>query len=136
MNHLHSSSQPLRRLGAVPAVDAPPAESVPRGRVLVIDGSSSAGDDLERTLVLHDVVAVPSASAALDMLAKGQRFDLLLCDSMIADMSAGELLARLRHEQPSLVERLFFTIDGVVSPVVRQILEGVARLTSRSPELA
>jgi CheY-like chemotaxis protein len=129
MTDVQPSPYPTRRPGA------PSTKGAPLGRVLVIDGSPNVVADLERTLELHDVVAVPSASAALDMLARGQQFDLVLCDSMIADMTAGELLVRLRHEQPSLVARLFFTIDGVVSPVVRQILDGVARLTSRSPEL-
>ena len=54
-------------------------------------GRSSASLDKE-----HDVISAATAAEALERLQAGERFDLILCDLMMPEMTGMEMAARLR----------------------------------------
>ncbi|MFI5308777.1 MAG: ATP-binding protein [Polyangiales bacterium] len=89
---------------------APPAR---RGRVLVID------DDAAMTSVLallvgehHDVETASGGRAALERLRAGERYDAILCDLMMPDVSGMDFYAELEATVPDLVDRVIFLTGG------------------------
>jgi CheY-like chemotaxis protein len=54
-----------------------------RPRVLVIDNDKALGKVIDRALRKYYPMVVTSATAALERIAAGERFDAILCDLMI-----------------------------------------------------
>ena len=78
---------------------APPR--APRARVLVVDDEPLVGAVLRRTLVEHDVTVVESARAALDRIAAGERYDLVLSDLLMPGLSGMDLYRELVRARPA-----------------------------------
>jgi PAS domain S-box-containing protein len=107
------------RTPATPARPPPPR----RGRILVVDDEGLVGRAVVRILSpQHEVVARTSARAALEDVTRGERFDLVLCDLMMPDMTGMELHARLGEVTPALAERTVFLTGGAFSASAREFL--------------
>jgi CheY-like chemotaxis protein len=94
-----------------------------RGRVLVIDDEPIIGAIVRRTLAEHDVVALTSARAALALLERGARFDLILCDVTMPRMTGVEFHDALRRDFPGEESKLVFLTGGAFTPDARAFLE-------------
>jgi signal transduction histidine kinase/CheY-like chemotaxis protein len=103
-------------------VAAPPADR--RGRLLVIDDETDIclvlQEALERS---HDVISTTDAHRALELLAAGPRFDLILCDMRMPEMTGLDFHARLTAQDPAQARRVVLTSGGFfarpgVPPVV------------------
>ncbi|MCC6749210.1 MAG: PAS domain S-box protein [Deltaproteobacteria bacterium] len=105
--------------------DAEPSRRrAPRSRVLIVDDEPLVAQSLERTLRdLHEVESVTTAQAALRHLAEGKRYDLILCDLMLPQMSGIDLYQELLARAPELAERMLFITGGAFTPRARQFLE-------------
>ena len=78
---------------------AAPAEGVTgrRGRILAVDDEPMLCVVIEKILGGdHEVTTVTSAKEALRRLTSGERFDLILCDLMMPEMTGIELYAKLK----------------------------------------
>lgn len=97
-----------------------------RGRVLVVDDEPLLARSLSRLLGgEHDVVAVSSGLAALELLRTGERFDVLLCDLRMPGMSGIELYERVGASMPEVTERMVFFTGAAFSSDVRAFLRSV-----------
>ena len=96
---------------------------VRRGKVLVIDDEEALATAIKRYLSNdHDVTAVYSASAALDLFESGARYDVILCDLMmpqITGMELHELVDRLDKEQAA---KMVFVTGGAFTASARDFL--------------
>jgi two-component system cell cycle sensor histidine kinase/response regulator CckA len=115
---LSPASKPARAVPASPPSSAtpPPNLSVGSGlSVLVVDDEPALRKLVEAALRRHGfaVAAAGGGSEALD-LAHGTRFDLLISDVVMPEMSGPEVARRLRQLQPEL--RVLF-MTGYASPV-------------------
>ena len=128
----------------LPATSAripPPAPEAPggaaagrRGRVLVVDDEPPLANSLRRTLCRdHDVVAVSSGRAALDLVARGERFDVILCDLMMPEITGMDLSERLAREAPDLARAMVFMTGGAFTPRAREFLDDPARRCIEKP---
>jgi CheY-like chemotaxis protein len=73
-----------------------------RARVLVIDDEPKNGRAIARAIGgEHDVVIVDRAREALAKIRDGERFDVILCDLVMPEMTGTHLLAELRASYPS-----------------------------------
>jgi len=110
-------------------VAAPPAAAKPevptrRLRVLLVD-------DQERFLATlavalgdgMDVVTETSARQALAKLAAGERFDAVVCDLMMPELTGMDFYEELQRSLPAMVQRLVFMTGGAFSPRAREFLE-------------
>jgi CheY-like chemotaxis protein len=98
-----------------------------RGRVLVVDDEPLIADILRRILaVAHDVVVVQSARTAIGRLEAGERFDVILCDLMMPDMTGMEFYNVVAERAPACVERIVFITGGAFSSHARDFLDRVA----------
>jgi PAS domain S-box-containing protein len=78
-------------------------------RVLVIDDEPIIGRAVARTLgPRYAVTPVTSARDALDRLARGERWDAILCDVMMPEMDGPAFYEALERTHPDVVPRLSF----------------------------
>ena len=115
---------------------APPLlpRAATRGRVLVIDDDPMVGTVIARTLAKeHDVVATISASDGLARLRGGERYDVILCDLMMPQMTGAELYTELHTFEPALAERMIFLTGGAFTTAARTFLDTVANAKLEKP---
>ena len=100
-----------------------------RPRILVVDDEAAVCAALRRVLQAdYDVVTVCSAQAALGLLRAGARFQAILSDVTMPEMTGPALLAILANENPAHAAVLTFITGGAVSGDV-----GNALACSRAP---
>jgi CheY-like chemotaxis protein len=88
-----------------------------RRRVLVVEDDLKFGKLVARVLAPeHNVIVLTSARDALDRIAGGERFDLILCDLMLPGLSGVEFHERLGSIAPEVVDRVVFVTGGAYSP--------------------
>lgn len=84
-----------------------------RGSVLVIDAEPAVGRVLIRALQrAHETSAVASSREALERIAAGERFDAIVCDVRLPEISGLEVHARLRVLAPDQANRMIFMTGG------------------------
>ncbi len=110
----------------VPEV-APPPVIAPaparRGRIMVIDDETLVVRGMVRILSKeHDVHAVIAATEALALCMAGEKFDLILCDLMMPDMTGMELHRRLMEAHPEQGDRMIFVTGGAFTDEARRFL--------------
>jgi DNA-binding response OmpR family regulator len=88
-----------------------------RGRILVIEDDAKLGKMVGRALAPdHDVHVLTRAQDALDRIAAGERFDLVLCDLMLEGVSGIQVHERVGQIAPELVGSIVFMTAGAVTP--------------------
>lgn len=106
--------------------------AAPRGgRVLVIDDEHSVGRTIQRLLGdRHEVILLTSGAEAIDLLAGGAEFDVVLCDLTMPDLSGTDVYNRATQLRPELADRFIFMTGGTYTAVARAFLEvhGRARI--------
>jgi len=113
------------------SVSQPPVSSSPpsrpkRRRLLVIDDEPELLRVLDTLLApAHDVVMASGGEAALSVLARDDRFDLVLCDLMMAGRSGIDVFEAVRRDHPHLERRMIFMTGGAFTPRVRSFLKEV-----------
>ncbi|HUB09943.1 MAG TPA: ATP-binding protein [Myxococcales bacterium] len=100
----------------------PPTER--RGRILVIDDEALVGKSLIRVLGReHDVETVTRGKEALELLAAGERYDVILCDISMPEMTGVELYERLVQTDRDQADRVIFISGGTFSEATREFLD-------------
>jgi signal transduction histidine kinase len=118
------------------AAAAPPDVTPPprRGKVLVIDDESMLLKALERLLVAeHDVTLSSTAGEARDRILSGERYDVILCDLMMPQMTGMDLYAELSRSMPDQAARMVFLTGGAFTPDARAFLDGVPNQRIEKP---
>ena len=121
---------------ALPSADSIPAEqrAKRKGRVLVVDDEPMLCSAVERILsVEHDVTVVQSARRALEILKDDARFDVILSDLMMPQMTGIELHAALVKIAPELAAKMIFMTGGAFSPSASAFLESASNPTIDKP---
>lgn len=104
----------------------PPRVLGRRGRILVVDDEPMVASAIRRMLAKeHEVIPVTSAREAKDRFRNGERFDLILCDLMMPEITGMELHAELARTAPDQAERMLFMTGGAFTPQARQFLDVV-----------
>jgi CheY-like chemotaxis protein len=117
--------------GAAPASDT---ERPRRGRILLIDDDSLVRGAVVRTLEReHDVVAVEAAAPALARIVAGERFDVILCDVMMPQMSGIQFHAELGRVAPDQLHRVVFVSGGAFTDQARAFLDAVSNPRLEKP---
>ncbi|HEX8793455.1 MAG TPA: ATP-binding protein [Polyangiaceae bacterium] len=105
-----------------------------RRRVLVVDDDQQVGEAIARVLRNEaDVELVTEGRAALDRLAAGERWDVVLCDLMMPDCSGVDVYAGTVERAPDAVSSLVFMTAGAFTPRTRAFLENVSRPCLEKP---
>jgi CheY-like chemotaxis protein len=119
---------------SLPGVDQPafslerspqsPAGEVSRARLLIVDDEVIVTNTIRRIAGgLHDLTVVFSAAEALARLHAGERFDLIVCDLLMPEMTGIELHAALLAEVPDQAARMLFMTGGTFTAEAAAFLD-------------
>jgi CheY-like chemotaxis protein len=104
------------------------------GRILVVDDDLFVGDAVALILAdAHAVTVVNRAEEALDLITRGERYDVILCDVMMPVMSGADLHARMTAVAPTEAARMVFVTGCAVVPEVRAFLDRVPNTCLEKP---
>jgi CheY-like chemotaxis protein len=105
-----------------------------RGRVLVIDDEPLVRLSIERVLTArHDVVSEARAEDALARLVRGEKFDVILCDVMMPQMTGIEFRDLLEAALPGQSERIVFMTAGALVGGTGRLIESVVNTVIEKP---
>jgi two-component system NtrC family sensor kinase len=113
---------------ARPAPHVHSANENDRLRVLVVDDEASVRVSLQRYLTGrgHQVETTASGQDALNRL-RVVRYDAVILDMRMPDLSGEQLFERLRSSDPGHAERVIFTTGDLVNEQMRRFLDGTGR---------
>lgn len=102
---------------------AKPVVAGPRGRILIVDDEETLLKVVTRILSReHEVVSTVAAREALAFCARGDKFDLILCDLMMPDMTGMDLHRELSIVAPEMANRMIFLTGGAFTQQARGFL--------------
>lgn len=111
-----------------------PAPTSRRASVLLIDDDVIVANTIERALRdNHDVTLLTSGNAALNAIAEGKRFDVVLCDLMMPTMTGMDLHAALLKSHPRLAASMVFMTGGAFTPRAQAFLEAIPNQRLEKP---
>jgi PAS domain S-box-containing protein len=120
---------------------APPSSALPRipdarpkPRLLVVDDERTLRSTLEALLAeAFEVVLAESGAAAFQVLGNDRRFDVILCDLMMPDVSGMQVHAWVQREAPELLARMVFMTGGAFTRAASDFLENVVNRYIEKP---
>jgi signal transduction histidine kinase len=105
-----------------------------RGRVLVVDDEPLITRTVQRALSKdHDIVALSSAEDALAHICAGARFDVILCDLMMPQMTGMDLHGELLRVAEDQAARMIFLTGGAFTPRARAFIDQTSNQLIEKP---
>ena len=103
-------------------------------RVLIIDDEPMILGALRRAFGTdYQITCVSDARQAVSRLAGGERYDVVLCDLMMPEMTGMELYSELARVAPEQAERVIFLTGGAFTAKAREFLEQVGNARIEKP---
>ena len=127
---------PVAPINLPPVTQKIPVASTPtrRGRVLVIDDEDSLVQAIRRYLSQeHEVDGVTSARTAIEMLTRGMRYDAIVCDLMMPQITGMDVHAAVMKLDPALAERMIFVTGGAFTESAREFLDNIPNQRIEKP---
>jgi CheY-like chemotaxis protein len=104
------------------------------GRLLLVDDEPMILGALRRALAPdYQVTSVSDGRRALALLAAGERYDAILCDLMMPEITGMDLFAEVRRLMPDQCERMIFVTGGAFTPRAREFLDRVPNARVEKP---
>ena len=120
---------------AKPQAALPAHPATPRRRVLVVDDDRAVlqfvGDVLERSRA--EVHPVQGGREAIACLARGEAYDVVLCDLRMPDLDGSAVFRYLCAHRPELEERVVFATGDLANETSATFLEGTGRPVLAKP---
>jgi two-component system cell cycle sensor histidine kinase/response regulator CckA len=117
----------------IPSSPRPSLAPTSRTRILVVDDEPALGRGLQRMLREYEVVVATGGAEALELIARGERFDVVLCDLMMPDMPGFDLHAQLRVVALDQAERMIFMTGGATTTRAREFVACTSRVVLQKP---
>jgi PAS domain S-box-containing protein len=121
-------------IDAAPTMQQPPGSSShspsvsepSRPRLLVVDDEPVLATALGRALTpAFDVTVLGNGRDALRLLREDPRFDVILCDLIMPELTGMDLYEELSRTRPALADRIIFMTGGTFTARARNFLEAV-----------
>jgi signal transduction histidine kinase len=121
-----------------PAGNGPGPDAKRRARILIVDDEEALARALKRALSrYHDVSILTSGKEASARIAGGERFDVILSDLMMPEVTGMDMYRRLKETAPEQAARMVFLTGGAFTARARAFLDEVANPRIEKPvELA
>lgn len=106
----------------------------PRPRILIVDDEPTLTTALRRALVRDvEVVVRTSGREAVALLEADPRFDVVLCDIMMPDMTGIEVYEAVKERAPALAAKFVFMTGGTFAAATREFLDNVPNTRLEKP---
>jgi signal transduction histidine kinase/CheY-like chemotaxis protein len=106
-------------------------------RVLAIDDEPMVLAALRRALCPpHEVITTTDGKEAVDRLARGERFDVILCDMMMPNTTGMDVYKAVGKLAPEQLGRFVFLTGGTFTPRVREFMKGLSTPLLEKPATA
>lgn len=106
-----------------PSVDVVTPTKSRRGQVLIIDDDAIVATTIARVLARdHETTCLTSAKEAALLLDAGRRFDVILCDLMMPDLTGMGLYDELQRIAPDQASRMIFLTGGAFTTTAQEFL--------------
>jgi PAS domain S-box-containing protein len=116
------------------AARAPVEVGVPGGRLLIVDDEPMILGALRRAFSSdYHVTCVGDGRRALERIKAGERYDVILCDLMMPEITGMDLYAEMSRLAPDQLERLVFVTGGAFTPRAREFLERIPNARVEKP---
>jgi len=119
-------------VSAEPVIDASTtADGHRRHHVMLVDDEPMVAQTIERLLRRdYDITIAQCGQEAIEHITRGVRFDAIVSDVMMPNMTGIELMEELRRVVPDQADRLIFLSGGAFTAQTREQLDllGVAQL--------
>jgi CheY-like chemotaxis protein len=73
----------------------------------------------------HEAVAATCVREAIEQISRGERFDIILCDVMMPELTGVDLHAALSQLAPEQAEKIIFMTGGAFTNGAREFLDRV-----------
>jgi signal transduction histidine kinase len=114
--------------------EAKPQRQAKRGRVLVVDDDALVLLSIRRLLDEdHDLVTTTSAHDGLRRIKDGERFDLIVTDLMMPDMTGMEMHDHVAGQWPELAKKMLFITGGAFTATAREFLQNISNERLEKP---
>jgi signal transduction histidine kinase len=109
-----------------PSKPAHPIAPVRRGRILIVDDERLVANAFSRALrTSHEVVVRNRGREVLDLLEAGERFDAIVCDLMMPEMTGIQLHDAIARLHPDQAAAMIFVSGGAFTSQARAFLDAV-----------
>jgi CheY-like chemotaxis protein len=100
----------------------------------VVDDDGLVLDSLRRVLSDEfEVTTTIRPEEAIEWIAAGESYDVILCDVMMPVLNGVELRDRVENVAPEQAARIVFVTGGLLFPQVRSALDRVANTVLEKP---
>ncbi|HMF41939.1 MAG TPA: response regulator, partial [Polyangia bacterium] len=104
------------------------------GRLLIVDDEPMILGALRRAFsVDYHVTSVGDGRRALERIRSGERYDVILCDLMMPEITGMDLYAELGRIAPDQIDKVVFVTGGAFTPRAREFLERVPNARVEKP---
>jgi signal transduction histidine kinase len=125
---------PVARGGAERSLPSHIRPAAGRARILIIDDEPMIGAMVVRVLGdRHRVEAVTNPDAAIARIARGERFDAILCDMMMPEQSGADVHAAIEKLAPDQAHHMIFLTGGAASERAAAFLAEPGRIVIDKP---
>jgi PAS domain S-box-containing protein len=112
----------------------PPISEPARARLLVVDDETVLATALGRALTPDfDVTVLGNGRDALRLLRDDPRFDVILCDLIMPELTGMDLFEELQRSHPALADRIIFMTGGTFTARARNFLAAVPNPALEKP---
>ena len=119
---------------ATAAARAPVDVEAPGGRLLIVDDEPMILGALRRSFSAdYHVTCVGDGRRALERIRSGERYDVILCDLMMPEITGMDLYAELSKLAPDQAERVVFVTGGAFTARAREFLERIPNARVEKP---
>jgi signal transduction histidine kinase len=118
-----------------PGPARPPVDvGAPGGRLLIVDDEPMILGALRRSFSAdYQVTCVGDGRRALERIRAGERYDVILCDLMMPEITGMDLYAEITRLAPDQRERIIFVTGGAFTPRAREFLESIPNARVEKP---
>jgi CheY-like chemotaxis protein len=104
---------------------------------MLVDDEPQVAHTIERLLRRdYDITVALCGQEAMEHIARGARFDAIVSDVMMPNMTGIELIEELRRVAPDQAQRLIFLSGGVFTAQTRERLDQTGAVQLEKPVTA
>lgn len=101
--------------------------------MLIVDDDVGVAYGFARALREYDVTVVTDARAALALVTAGERYDIIISDLVMPEMTGMDLHCELHHVAPDQAAAMVFASGSLDAPAAREFIASIPNVSLEKP---